>query len=188
MAAEADEPVLGGSRNDSGYGGGSYDDSQLEATWQRLQRSTGMSDPLALIHKALDQLASRRDLDALHAQLQGRLYELNDEAERLAARQTTVKAAAGTAARKRLERLHEAVRSAEHELMRATGRLELSDAAFGQARSSVQDLVSLASHAARLVGKPARLPDPTVCEGGELARIAQNATELIMDAVRSSGN
>ena len=202
-----DEPFLTGSRVDSGYGYGgggggasgggapglhpSYVEEgahhdALEATWQRIQRATGMGDPLGLIHKALEQLQARRQIDALRESLATRVAELNDDAAHLAARQLSVNAAVNTAAHRRFERLSSAVNAAEHELVRATGRLELSDAAFADAREAVARLRAFANDAATLAGTRRRLraADPSSCEGEELPAIVQDAIDVVLEAVR----
>jgi hypothetical protein len=208
-----DEPFLTGSRVDSGYGYGgggggggasgggapttalglhpSYVEEgahhdALEATWQRIQRATGMGDPLGLIHKALEQLQARRQIDALRESLATRVAELNDDAAHLAARQLSVNAAVNTAAHRRFERLSEAVNAAEHELVRATRRLELSDAAFADAREAVARLRAFANDAATLAGTRRRLraADPSSCEGEELPAIVQDAIGVVLEAVR----
>ena len=170
-------------------------DVALAATWERMRKSTGVLDPIDLVHKALEQLSARTDLEALEGQTKAKLGDLGEQGEQLARRRDKTGAAASLASAKRLERLHELVEAAEQELARSTAALSLSDNAVAEARHGVAALDDLATKSsAALAASGARgssylrLADPLECESASLPSLMQNAVDAILLAVRSADN
>ena len=171
----------------------SAEDAALVATWERIRTGTGVTEPMDLIHKALDQLSARTELEGLEAQTRAKLADLSDEGEQLQRRRERSGTAASVAAGKRLERLHDLVSNAEKELARSTAALGLSDAAVASARRGVAELDGLASQMSAAVAASGargagylRLGDPMECESASLPNLMQNAVDAILLAVRAA--
>jgi hypothetical protein len=171
-------------------------DSGLATVWERLRVSSGVLEPIDLIHKALEQLKARTELEALEATTRAKLTDLSDEAESLARRRERSGSAAALAAGRRLERLHELVGAAEKELARSTAALSMSDAAVAAARKGVVELDTIAANASAALQAKAgprapqmgyvRLGDPLECESSQLPSLMQNAVDAILLCVRSA--
>ena len=145
-----------------------------------------MSDPLALIHKALDLLSAHQQIEQLYSALSTRNREQTQEADALRTRRLELEAAAAAAAGKRLERLREAVACAEAQLQQENSHLERADAALADARSGVKRLLMFANEATSRVGGGSShtFLDPMACNGEELAGIARRAIEVLSNALR----
>jgi hypothetical protein len=161
-------------------------DEQLHQAGETIRKEVGVLEPMDLIHKALEQLEARTGLEALEAQTHARLSELFEDSEQLSKRRDKSEAAAGLAAGRRLERLHDLVSSAEKELGRATAALSLSDSAVAAARQGVSALDTIASRGAEAV--PAargytRAASALECESSALPSLLRAAADTIVTAL-----
>jgi len=173
---------LGSEGGGDAYGGEAHEEERLYMAWQRVQQATRMSEPTEIILKALEQVSSQRQIEDMESQATARLAELREEADRLASRRRCVDSAAERASRKRLERLHQAVNTAEAELNKSTEMLERSDARFADARHAVMQLTQLAAREAREACSRSVVnrTDPMTCEGEELPPLVEETTAVLL--------
>lgn len=167
------------------------EETKLHQQWEAMMKGTGVSEPIDLIHKALEQLDARTSLEQLEQQTDARLMELIEEGEQLARRRERSDGAVAVASAKRLERLHELVSSAEKELARATASLSVSDSAVREARKGVAAVDELASATVDALAQAgerpqpyARLADPMECESSSLPALMQGAVDCIVTNLR----
>jgi len=173
---------LGSEGGGDAYGGEAHEEERLYMAWQRVQQATRMSEPTEIILKALEQVSSQRQIEDMESRATARLAELREEANRLASRRRSVDGAAASASRKRLERLHQAVNTAEAELSKSTEMLERSDARFADARHVVMQLTQLAAREAREAWSRSVVnrTDPMTCEGEELPPLVEETTAVLL--------